>query len=933
MTSQQTTQIPTTSLNTNPTASDIQTTTGGWSPRINLALPPATRDLKPDIDLVYHPTRHNGFIGGGWGLAFESSIEARSATGGAPIMGGGGSATNVYYLNGHKLVRMGDGTYRTQQDSHTIYRTIESGGVVVGWTGKRNGITMAWGQVHPFDADNNAITYQDERVVWTGSGVGVPTTAQGDHPIRWSISSITDPHDNDIRFRYRIPLIWDLVPGHSSPFSSYRHVPDTIEFNGHPSDRSHTFVITFDYEARDDVRAMVYGVKRLEAFRLSDIRITTASGELTHHYAMGYDDAHEDTQSLLMTVKRLSVAGDGQERILKTMRYHDKAISWSTTNPNALNFSHELGPDEIPDDSDVSIRVESSSMVVDVNGDSLPDVIAFNQTCGGASYDCKNIRHNVFINRTNDPNATHDFVLDSERTYALSAFLGSTIACQPVASRGKPIQYSIVDLNGDGLPDLVRGDLSGCDAEQDPHPNGDTANSLLLATDEGWNLDDIQQPTWLDDGDEELKEHHLVDLNGDGLPDLVGQHQADLNRGPDASSFFTLNPVTMVDLQEPMATLDPDTHPSASPEYDTAKASGCMSRDVTEMIIGDWLGTYTVAEETLYHPNPLVDGSGRTIMSPAEWVWRHTQHSDINGDGFADRIFNVPFLEEDSIYAGLYRINTFDCGHFTQIYLGDGRGGFIATGHGLDDTSTNPIDTEHKEQVKVASGPHTTVTYTTLRNGFSAVDLNRNGRPEVTLYPQATGVGTTHPIVLHNQGLTPSTAGFGCGLTVGTGCPDSGDATLPIRSLGLAPISHQYRTLTDINGDGAVDAFELYWDNSTKAYSVSYFPSEHQQPQNRLVAIQGPQGGETSVVWTTSAQTPDNTIPLNVDVIASRTQHGTTLYSYHNAYRNAEGKFAGFGRVVTKPPTGAVSIETFHIYDAFGVVQLPVDRFAPEGIV
>ncbi|MEL6181564.1 MAG: hypothetical protein AAFS10_21580, partial [Myxococcota bacterium] len=405
---------------------------------------------------------------------------------------------------------------------------------------------------------------------------------------------------------------------------------------------------------------------------------------------------------------------------------------------------------------------------------------------------------------------------------------------------------------------------------------------------------------------------------------MVGQHQADLNRGPDASSFFTLNPVTMVDLQEPMATLDPDTHPSASPEYDTAKASGCMSRDVTEMIIGDWLGTYTVAEETLYHPNPLVDGSGRTIMSPAEWVWRHTQHSDINGDGFADRIFNVPFLEEDSIYAGLYRINTFDCGHFTQIYLGDGRGGFIATGHGLDDTSTNPIDTEHKEQVKVASGPHTTVTYTTLRNGFSAVDLNRNGRPEVTLYPQATGVGTTHPIVLHNQGLTPSTAGFGCGLTVGTGCPDSGDATLPIRSLGLAPISHQYRTLTDINGDGAVDAFELYWDNSTKAYSVSYFPSEHQQPQNRLVAIQGPQGGETSVVWTTSAQTPDNTIPLNVDVIASRTQHGTTLYSYHNAYRNAEGKFAGFGRVVTKPPTGAVSIETFHIYDAFG--GKPIDR-------
>lgn len=842
--------------------------TGSWSPRVELPVLPARAGHAPQLGLVYNQSRNNGLLGAGWSLSFLSRIERRSATKGIP---GLPADDDVYLVDGRPLLR-DLGPYYTADDPDTAYTRSTHG-----WTATRDGTTLRFGL-----PQFGGVCPAAASVVHLTEGCAAP--------VQWLLTSIEDAHGNLIRFFY------EEVDGASRPTA--------IRYNiDGPSDRHQ---VTFEYEARPDVR-LDYGVGRMQRLgeRLAVIRVATVRAGVvtpTHTYRLDYGESVHGVQSLLTAVVQ---EGAERERLLRRFEYADSAPGFD------LPVDADLGDEALMpagwreqlNDLDAPDTIDAFSLLADVNGDARPDLLVFNSSAAVVSLQgedelqtIQNQRsaglpqHKVFVN-TSTPGALR-FELDAERTTALWQFFGSLFS----SNKGR-LPYDVVDLDRDGYADLVNAD-----------------GRIRLGGESGWGDDLVAD--WAATPDV-FRDYQRVDLDADGLPDLVGQTVWYRNSGE--APFF--------DLTGPGEALTDPLAGDGTAEFGSGRA-GCMhtgSPDADIRPVLQDLGWYVESSNNELRYDRVDVAAG---VSPRGWLWRHTLHTDVNGDGVIDRVIDVDWLVEAEYDAGTTGWSPISvpvwsrpevvagdpaCGGHEAVYLGDGRGGFHPAGYGVGGPMWAYVVSRSEPAAGAAS-----INYDVRANHLSFVDVDGSGRAEATQVCDGRLAAVVH------AGAT----GHGTG---GDPCQPTRIELAEWMPAGQQPITSAYGAIRDLDGDGFADLFvganAYVTDDRGALADPTSFGGEMPRwqrnrrtaAQHKLIAVTTGRGQTTYAGWTSSAADPETEMPVNLRLLASLGDvppgdpDGQTRFFEYIApvYDRDDSAFRGFGTQLTTLPTGATRVRHF----------------------
>lgn len=225
---------------------------------IPVEVPPGPNGLAPKLAVVYSSSAGDGPFGVGWTLPLGEI--ACSVRHGVPtyVSGGPGSATCPQFeLDGELLKYEGvvDGFPRYHTFVESFQRVLDKG--YIGWE-----VTSPDGTVRRYGLNQN-------RQIRGPSG----------NIVRWLLSSIADPFGNTIEFSY------DGDPGTPAdlPVNGHTYIK-RIDYGPH-AER----VVEFEYELRSDpIQDYAGGVERLIDYRATEIRVTS-NGSTHSRYRLGYD--------------------------------------------------------------------------------------------------------------------------------------------------------------------------------------------------------------------------------------------------------------------------------------------------------------------------------------------------------------------------------------------------------------------------------------------------------------------------------------------------------------------------------------------------------------------------------------------------------------------------------------------------------------------
>jgi len=446
---------------------------------IPIQVPPGIAGLEPKLALAYNSQGGNGLLGMGWSLSGLSSFQRCPRTLAQDGARGGINydANDRYCLDGQRLMSIG-----TASDcaAGTEYRTeVESFAKVIscGTAGNGPAFFKVWtkaGQIMEF-----------------GNTPDSQIEAQGKPTIRvWALNRISDRKSNYLTVIYtedsvngdfypsRIDYTGNTATG-AAPNASVQFVPDAAI-------RS------------DVVPAYVAGSVIKTLRRFAYVRTYVASN-LVKEYRLAYEYG----------------TGTGRSRLTQITECRSDGACLPSTNFQWVDVSPGFVRDDswvIPggtsnftvDGADAGLRI------VDLNGDGLPDllhsVFSNNGWYGGGNIQRAYINNGHGFDRDDSwviPGGTSNFTVD-----------------------GADAGLRVVDLNGDGLPDLLHSVFSGT------WYGGGSIQHAYINTGHGFVRDD----RWAIPGDASnfsvygadagLRE---VDLNGDGLPDLL--HSVFSNNG------------------------------------------------------------------------------------------------------------------------------------------------------------------------------------------------------------------------------------------------------------------------------------------------------------------------------------------------------------------------------------------------------------------
>ena len=892
-----------------PQVADVNLFQGSYSPTVNLSVLPAKNGLSPDLRIVYNPLKVNGWLGAGWSLAFSSSIQRRSKLGGVVVMGlavQDPSEAFDYFADGQKLMSApeGDGTYRAENDPFTVYKPVTKGKPSLGnflkriveWQVTRNGLTRTYGSSTRSGLLQDGVSYGALDLFQT--------------PVKWHLTKIKDSLGNTIHFEY------ESVGYNGDPTHALR--PSRIEYN----DRRH--IVELLYEPRPDVHLDARdGIRRIISERLAEILVKAYRSDteyIAFQYRFLYSQPAGDVQSMLERVVRDEVdfqtGAVGKEVLLQKFEYGDIAPA---DHPGWANWEkiEVVGEELTPSYYDFSGNetgesFDTFSQLLDVNRDAQPDLVVFNTKCSRPSDgdpdqkiierelepdDAPNItfttcasHHRVFLNTSLSPGSPPRFVYNSKRSEQINTFIG------PLRKDVVPdeTKFLIIDLDGDGYPDLVRGP-----GRSDYPPqtlNGD-AN--------GWDYTDetrLNAAEWTEDlgGSDPFSELQLSDVNGDGKLDLLGETRLYLNRG--SPPYFLEGDgqdLSILSEDGSAVSLPADLPPDLPP---TIRRNNCMALDsdprdrYMENELGVWYDDgkeyYIGMEDT------------KRRVDPEKYVWRHTSFSDYNGDGIADRLVALAWPEE--AFLGISQPSWADafgaCGGRNMLYLGNGRGEFRAAGYGVGGAYSWPGGprANHVSYTEVEETVNVVWKYKLPVNHVAMVDLDASGRPELTQLCD-TGVHT-----LPHAGLAK---GFQINTGDDVACPNeavrlpfmwTGDVLSGDEQTFIGSSDNRvFGGFADMDSDGFGDAVVMHnpvHPNDTGLVGSAdphWARNLRTVAQNRLTAIIGPHGGRTEIEWTVSTLF-DNTVGTTIPVVASITGPlGRTKFEFTGAL-SEDGKFLGF---------------------------------------
>jgi YD repeat-containing protein len=213
------------------------------------------------------------------------------------------------------------------------------------------------------------------------------------------------------------------------------------------------------------------------------------------------------------------INGDGRPDIVRRKNEHQWQI-WVNTgacdnNPNATNCFASYGIwqvnhsdgflEEVEDDNDVRV------MMADMNGDGLTDILAGNNT-----------NDHWYVNL----NTGSGFLPAADWT---PPGLGDEdiieIDKHDNPAKATNVSRTLKDINGDGLPDVVNATHGDTWDVYFNKGNGFTGVVKWNKANFPYDTDDVQDNTYDDDDIEKESRvrRDLMDLNGDGLPDIVNR--------------------------------------------------------------------------------------------------------------------------------------------------------------------------------------------------------------------------------------------------------------------------------------------------------------------------------------------------------------------------------------------------------------------------
>ena len=600
----------------------------------------------------------------------------------------------------------------------------------------------------------------------------------------------TNPDDDYETFKWMLEEVRDQNDNYISYFyykDDGQIYPLNINYTGNDSTDG-IFDIDFTREGRDDIAtSTLAGFPVVSNYRISQIQAEINSSWV-RKYELGYTTGDNGVRSLLDTITET-----GRDEDLNTLSlpatnfdYQTQITTASTTWTEDTSYS--LTPTFVENGHDEGVRI------IDVNGDGLADVLKGNNqsACAGSQDKQVYINDGDGIGWTLNPN------------YELPAYF--------VDCYSTDFGVRILDIDADGFPDLVRSWDNGQSVFIKKVWINNTDNT-------GWtediNYSTTTIPVFSEMGND--KGVRVLDVNGDGLPDLV-------------QSFI-------------------DTSGPA----------------IKGVYINDGDGTGWT-EDTNYSTSTIPI----FIQNVSDLGVRI---ADINGDTLPDFIQSV-YLDYPPI---------------SKVYInkGDGTGWYEDSNYNVNGLPYF-IDGNGDEGVRIA-------------------DMNGDGLSDVirSYNPSCCGLSPIRQVYIND--------GDGTGWTL-----DNNYALPTFFTEGPGRSDYGVR-LVDLDGDNIPDFIRGYFGSPT--YKQMWIGNAVNS--DLLSQITTDLGAIISVDYTTSAQTSGNqNLPLNLTVVSSVGENdgfgniATTTYSYQGgAYHYSDEfdkKFAGFATTTIIDAVGNVTKNFFH---------------------
>jgi len=786
------------------------TESGAAEYRIPIRVPPGVAGVEPKLALVYSSQGGNGPLGMGWSLEGLSAITRCPKTWAQDGMRGGINydSSDRYCLDGQRLVLIGGSSYgaggseyRTERESFskitasatTIAYPAPATGVMPGSfvVKTKSGLTMEYG--------NTA----DSRI-----------EAQGKTAVRlWALNKVSDTKGNYYSATYE----------EDNPNGDFRL--SRIDYTGNAGQAPSASVrIAYESTQRLDVVAIYVGGSMQKALKRMQSIDVYAGASLVRSYRFAYQPGVATKRSQLLSVTEC----DGGGTCLP-------ATTFSAEQPVATGWID--APNRAPP-YPLWYRSNDNegTKIIDVNGDGLPDVVR-SLWASGVTY------ATAWINNGSGWTETPGYAPP-----------------YPLWSRGMDDEgMMFIDINGDGLPDIVRSIWAGA-----------AYASAWINTGSGWRAaPEFAPPYYITDRPYGNESTRLVDLNGDGLPDLlynlfVGDGVTRANAWLNTGSGWVNAP----------AYAPPYPMWSRGVDDEGMKLIDLNGDGLPDLVRSIWAGAP-------YRTAWINTGSGwreAPEYAPPYYITdrpngnESTQFVDLNGDGLPDLVYN--------------------------LWIGDGvlrRNAWLNTGTGW-------------VEAPAYAPPYYLWSRGYDDEGMKFVDVNGDGLPDLV------------------RGLWANGQYMSAWLNTGSGWVEAPEYAPPYY-ITDRPYGNEGTQLVDIDGDGMVDLIYNVWVGDGLTRKGAWL---NKRASDRVASISNGAGVVTTVTYKSLTDSnvyargsgsayPVNDIQVPLQVVSSAsTSDGIggsrlTSYLYSGAKAHIQGGgFLGFRTVqATDALTLVKSASTF----------------------